>query len=74
MYVNVSSVVEFQRWWVLKSKTLAKNQNTQRKPLYFVNTGNASLSKIGHHFRKQIGSKKFFFTKKWSPKYLDIHQ
>ena len=29
-----------------KQKFLAKNQHTQRKPLYFANTGNASLSKF----------------------------
>ena len=30
MSCNISWVVEFQRWWVLKSKFLAKNQHTQR--------------------------------------------
>ena len=28
IHINVSSVVEFQRWWVLKSKKFAKTQNT----------------------------------------------
>jgi hypothetical protein len=37
---------------ILKVRFLAKNQYTQRKPLYFENTGSASLSKIGHDFRK----------------------
>ena len=31
MEVNISSVVEFQRWWVLKSKVFAKNQHAQKK-------------------------------------------
>ena len=35
-----------------KAQLLAKSQYTQRKPLYFENTGSASLSKIGHDFRK----------------------
>ena len=35
-----------------KARFLAKNQYTQRKPLYFENTGSASSSKIGHDFRK----------------------
>ena len=47
---------------------MAKNQYTQRKPLYF----EKSSSKIGHDFRKKSGSKievrKNVFDKKWSPK------
>ena len=35
-----------------KARFLAKNQYTQRKPMYFKNTGSASLSKIEHNFRK----------------------
>ena len=35
-----------------KQIVLAKNQYGQRKPLYFENTGSASLSKIGHDFKK----------------------
>ena len=35
-----------------KASFMAKNQYTQRKPLYFENTGSASLSNIGHDFRK----------------------
>ena len=42
--MNVSSVAEFQRQWVLKRK----NQHAQRKPLYFLTTMNDSSSKIGH--------------------------
>jgi len=57
--------VEFQRW-------LAKNQHTQRKPLYFVNTGNASLSKIGMFLENKVFQKlkleKKVFCKRWSPK------
>jgi hypothetical protein len=37
LLINISSVVEFQRWWVLKSKIFAKNQHASRKSLYFVN-------------------------------------
>ena len=33
------------------------NIRTQRKPLYFQNTGSATSSKIWHDFRKQSGSK-----------------
>ena len=39
---NVISVVEFQRWWVLKSKICQKS-TTLKKSLYFV--------KCGHDFR-----------------------
>jgi hypothetical protein len=35
-----------------KQEFLAKNQYTQRKPLFFENTGSASSLKIGHDFRK----------------------
>ena len=35
-----------------KARLLAKNQYTQRKPLYFVNTGSTSSSEIGYDFRK----------------------
>ena len=31
VYINVSSVVEFQRWWVLKSKLFAQDQHAERK-------------------------------------------
>ena len=46
LYTHISSVVEFQRWCVLKSKILAKNQYTQTKPLYFENMGSTSSQKI----------------------------
>ena len=36
----------------LKIMIFGHNQYTQRKPLYFENTGSASSSKIGHDFRK----------------------
>ena len=54
---------------------LAKNQYTQRKPLYFENTGSASLSKIGHNFRKNVVKKlkletKMCSTKKGSPELI----
>ena len=61
----------------LKATFLVKNRYTQRKPLYFENTGSASSSKIGHDFKKWSGSKievrkKCFFYKKWSPKLIFI--
>ena len=34
VHYNISSVLEFQRWWVLKSKLFAKNQHAQRKLWY----------------------------------------
>ena len=37
-----------------KARFLAKNQHTQRKPLYFVNTMNDRSSKIGHDLRNGI--------------------
>ena len=33
--INISSVVEFQEWWVLKRKIFGRNQCTQRKKLKF---------------------------------------
>ena len=43
VHISISSVVEFQRWWVLKCKIIfAKNQHTQMKILYFVNIKNLS--------------------------------
>ena len=45
--------------------------------MYFENTGSASLSKIGHDFRKSRGSKigvrKKVFHKKWSPKLIFLN-
>ena len=31
VFINVSSVVAFQGWWVLKASFLPKNQHAQRK-------------------------------------------
>ena len=56
---------------------LSKNQYTQRKPLYFENSGRASLSKNEHDFRKSSGSKievrKKCVYKKWFPKLLFLN-
>ena len=44
--INISSVMEFLWWWILKSKScFSKNQHTQSKLLYFENTMNGSLTK-----------------------------
>ena len=47
-----------------------QNQYTQRKPLYFENTGSASSSKIGHVFIKVVQKLKLeenvFYKKKFS--------
>ena len=45
-------LLNFKEGGSLKARFLAKNQHTQRKPLYFENMGSTSLSKIGHDFRK----------------------
>jgi hypothetical protein len=37
---------------VLYFRFVAKNEHNQNKLLYFVNTGNDKLTKIGHDFRK----------------------
>ena len=47
VYSNVISVVEFQRF-------VAKNQQTQRKSLYIVNTINESSSKKWHHLNFKV--------------------
>ena len=49
MYNNISSAVEFQRWWVLKSNIFCQES---RKKFLKIPTGNVSSSKIGHNFRK----------------------
>ena len=60
-----------------KARFLAKNQYTQRKPLYFEITASTSLSKIGHDFRKYVVQKlkleKNIFHKKWSPKLIFLN-
>ena len=69
--IILSSLISVRLWnfkdgGSYKARFLAKNQYTQRKPLYFENTWSARSSKIGHDFRKQSGSKievkKMFFT------------
>ena len=47
VYSNVISVVEFQRF-------VAKNQQTQRKSLYIVNTMNDPSSKKWHHLNFKV--------------------
>ena len=54
MKVNVIWFVEFQRGGSWNARLFAKDYHTQNKPLHFVNTMNASLSKIGHDFRKDV--------------------
>ena len=44
------------RLWNFKDM-LAENQHAQRKPMYFVNTMNVSLSKIGHNFINKVVQK-----------------
>ena len=43
---NISSVVEFKRWWVLKSKILVKDEHTQMKNLKKNLSMNDSSTKI----------------------------
>ena len=43
MDLIVSSVVEVQKWLVLKSKTFGQKQHAQRKQLYFENTMNVDV-------------------------------
>ena len=55
--LNDSFIISVRLWnfkdgGSYKARFLAKNQHTQRKPLHFVNTGNASSSKNEHDFRK----------------------
>ena len=56
---------------------MAKNQYTQRKPLYFENTGCTSSSKIGHDLKNKVVQKlkleKNVFYKKWSPKLIFLN-
>ena len=34
MYVNISSVVEFQRWWVLKSKLFGQESTCHQGKIF----------------------------------------
>ena len=52
MNINVISVMEFKKLWVLKSKMFANNKHIRKKTLNFENTIGDSLSKIGQDFRK----------------------
>ena len=45
-YYNISLIVEFQRWWVLKCKIHLRKKSKK------IPTGNVSSSKIGHLFRQ----------------------
>ena len=54
VYCNISSFVEFQRWWVLRSKNFGQESTyTREKKL----PKNVSLSKIGHHFSNEVVQK-----------------
>ena len=58
---------------------MAKNQYAQRNPLYFENTGNASLPKFGMILENKVDQKlklekNCFFTKKWSPKLIFFNE
>ena len=69
---NISSVVEFQRWWFLKSKILAKNQHTKRKISLNILMKNDNLPRIGLDFISKVVQKLsvvriFFFYKKSLP-------
>ena len=56
---HISSVMEFQRWWVLKSKVFVQESTSSKKTLYFMNTMNYGLSKIA----KIVLSKVIFYVK-----------
>ena len=61
-FIKISLVLEFQRWWVLKSKILAKNQHIEKilflNPL--MNYGFSKSAKIALSKSKIKG----FFSKK----------
>ena len=50
--------VDFQTGGTKLERFLNKNQHTQRKLLDFENWINEEVSKIGHHFRKNLLLKK----------------
>ena len=49
LLINVSSVVEFQRWWVLKSKIFGQ-ESTYEKDLFFWNQSMNAPSKSDKNF------------------------
>ena len=63
---NISSVVDFQRWWVLKSKIVGQ-ESIYSKGFFLNLSMNVSLSKIGHDFKNKVVQKlteeKMFLTK-----------
>ena len=78
MHINISSVVEFQRWWVLQKQDFGPRINIIKEKKVKIPSLNDSSSKIGHDFRKYSGSKievrkKMFFYRKWSPKLIFLN-
>ena len=58
--INISSVEEFQRWWVLKSKTFHEESKCSKD---FFNRQWMSV-------RQKLKLENNVFTKKWSPKLI----
>ena len=48
--INIISVVEFQRWWALKSKIFGQKSTYSKEFFFLILSMNVSLSKIGHGF------------------------
>ena len=54
VYINISSVVEFQRWWVLKSKIFGQESTSLKEKNLSMNV---SSSKTGHDFSNKVVQK-----------------
>ena len=52
--VNISSVMEFQKWWVLKSRIFGQESTIiiLKGGFFFKSANEYRFSKIGHDFRK----------------------
>ena len=68
LYINVSSVVEFQRWWVPKSKIFGQESTYSKDELRFIKKCQNRTFKV--NFRCQKSTE--FFQKKFSSKNINL--
>ena len=70
MMSNISSVVEFQRWWVLKSKIFGQEDFFLRGMSVHQKLGIISESKVV----QKLSLEKNVFNKKWSPNLIFLDE
>ena len=75
MNISVSSVVEFLRWWVLKSKIFGQESTyhqgkCSKKFLRRLSVRQKLGVILGNKVVEKLSLEKNAFTKKWSPKMI----